>query len=329
MEYGSATCQEVRAEAVDALVEAELLAALAPDQVALAVAALEVLEHEDRALEQQWQLRRERARYEAERARRQYQLAEPEHRLVARTLEAQWEAALRAAEQVEQEYEQWRRQPGLTLSAADREALRALGENFASLWHASTTTLVDRKRLLRLVIREVLLDTRRARGRVWLQINWQTGAVTEHWVRRRVLSYAQHADLEAVEQQLRSLHAAGHVDGEIAAVLNSAGFRTAHGRRFNGRAVWYLRKSWGLPPVATTASVEPIGSEHLVSAEDAAALIGVWPTTIYKWLRLGRLRGVQVRSGLPWKVVLSPESVATLQTHVARARRIKHRPVIT
>jgi hypothetical protein len=83
-EYGSATCQEVRAEAVDALVEAELLAALAPDQVALAMAALETLEQADHALEQQWQLRRERARYEAERAQRQYHLVEPEHRLVAR-----------------------------------------------------------------------------------------------------------------------------------------------------------------------------------------------------------------------------------------------------
>ncbi len=66
-------------------------------------------------------------------SQRQYHLVEPEHRLVARTLEAQWEAALRAVEQVEHEYEQWRRQPGLTLSAADREALRVLGENFATL----------------------------------------------------------------------------------------------------------------------------------------------------------------------------------------------------
>src|SRR5207244_5264814 len=129
------------------------------------------------------------------------------------------------------------------LSAADHEALRALGENFPALWHAPTTTVVDRKRLLRLVIRDVLLDNRRARGQVWLQIDWQTGAVTEHWLRRCVLGYTQHADLEELEQRVRSLHTEGHVDGEIAATLNAAGFRTAHGRPFNGRAVWYLRRS--------------------------------------------------------------------------------------
>jgi hypothetical protein len=303
---------------------------LAPDQVELALAALEALEQEDHALEQQWQLRRERARYEAERAQRQYHLVEPEHRLVARTLEAQWEVALRAVEQVEHEYEQWRRQPELTLSVADREALRALGENFPVLWHAPTTTVFDRKRLLRLLMRDVLLDNRRARGQVWLQINWQTGAVTEHWLRRSTLSYSQHADLEELKQQVLSLHATGHVDTEIAATLNRTGFRTAHGRPFNGRAVWYLRRSWGLPPVATTTSIEPSGAaEQLVSAEEAAALIGVWPTTIYKWLRLGRLRGAQAHSGLPWKVIISPKTIAALQAHVARARRVKHREVIT
>jgi hypothetical protein len=119
-----------------------------------------------------------------------YDAVDPEHRLVARTLEAQWEAALRAVEQVEHDYEQWRRQPGLTLSAADREALRVLGENFPTLWHAPTTTVIDRKRLLRLVIRDVLLDNRRARGQLWLQINWQTRGGD------RALVAAKHAQLQ-------------------------------------------------------------------------------------------------------------------------------------
>jgi hypothetical protein len=172
--------------------------------------------------------------------------------MTARTLEAQWEAALRTAEQVEHEYEQWRLQPGLTLSAADRDALRALGENFPTLWHAPTTTVVDRKRLLRLVIRDVLLDNRRARGQVWLQINWQTGAVTEHWLRRCTLSYSQHADLEEVKQRVLSLHAAGHVDTEIAATLNRTGFCTAQ------RAA----VQWSCGVVLTTELGTATGGDH-------------------------------------------------------------------
>ena len=102
-------CQEVRALPVDALVEQTLLDALSPDQIVLAMAALEQIEAEASGLERQWALRRERARYDAERARRQYDAVEPENRLVARTLELLWEEKLRAAETIENEYEQWRR----------------------------------------------------------------------------------------------------------------------------------------------------------------------------------------------------------------------------
>jgi hypothetical protein len=84
-------CQEVRALPVDAAVEQRLLDALAPDQIVLAMAALEQIEVEASRLERQWALRRERARYDAERARRQYDAVEPENRLVARSLELLWE----------------------------------------------------------------------------------------------------------------------------------------------------------------------------------------------------------------------------------------------
>src|SRR6516165_4693520 len=90
-QHGGPRCQEVRALGVDAAVERLLLEALTPDRLALAIAALGELENEARALERQWSLKRERARYEAERARRQYDAVEPENRLVARSLERVWE----------------------------------------------------------------------------------------------------------------------------------------------------------------------------------------------------------------------------------------------
>ena len=102
---GAPLCQEVRALAVDARVEAILLEALKPDQIAIALAALGQLDREARQLERQWGLRRERARYEAERAQRQYDAVEPENRLVARSLERAWEEKLRAVEAVDQEHD--------------------------------------------------------------------------------------------------------------------------------------------------------------------------------------------------------------------------------
>jgi len=100
---------------LDAAVERVLLDTLAPDQIALAVTALRQLDAATQLLEQQWALKRERARYEAERARRQYDTVEPENRLVARSLERVWEEKLRQLEAVAQAYETWRREQGTPL----------------------------------------------------------------------------------------------------------------------------------------------------------------------------------------------------------------------
>jgi len=99
-QHGGPRCQEVRALGIDVVIERLLLEALTPDRLALAIAALGELENEARALEHQWSLKRERARYEAERARRQYNAVEPENRLVARSLERVWEDKLRQVEQI-------------------------------------------------------------------------------------------------------------------------------------------------------------------------------------------------------------------------------------
>jgi hypothetical protein len=142
------------------------------------------LEEENRHLDRQWTLRRERARYEVERARRQYDAVEPENRLVARSLERAWEEKLRAIEVIEQEYARWRAEEPLVISADDRAQLQTLGENLPRIWHAATTSAADRKRVLRLIMQEVVLDQRRLQGQVWLKIVWQTGATSEHQLQR-------------------------------------------------------------------------------------------------------------------------------------------------
>ena len=144
--------------------------------MALAVAALGEIEEEARLLERQWALKRERARYEAERARRQYDTVEPENRLVARSLERGWEERLRAVEQVEEEYERWRREQPLALDDAGRAEILALGESVDDVWHAPTTTAADRKRIVRLVLQEAILDQKRSPG---FQLPTSCGAISE------------------------------------------------------------------------------------------------------------------------------------------------------
>lgn len=324
-QYGSPRCQEVRALGLDAEVERLFIAALEPDSIVLALAALAELEKETATLDRQWQLRLERARYEAERARRQYMAVEPENRMVARSLERGWEEKLRAVEEVEHAYQSWSTQQRLVVTEADRQDILALGENLPQVWSAQTTTNLDRKAMLRLVIRDVIVDNKRERGRVWFRVNWQTGATSEHWLRRRVQSYADHPQLEYLEQRVRELNAAQKMDEEIAAILNEEGVRPSRGRAFSGGLVWVVRQRWQIPTVKENGKEpNPLRwKDGTYSIEGVAKAVGVIMGTVYKWVREGRLAATQLTKGMPWKIKLTDEEIASLHERVRRVRRVK------
>lgn len=318
---GAPRCQEVRALGADAEFERVLLDALAPDQIALAVEAVGQLEAEARALEHQWSLKRERARFEAERARRQYDAVEPENRLVARSLERAWEEKLRAAEAVEQAHAAWRVERTGTLAEAECAEVLSLARDLPRVWQAATAE--ERKRMLRLIVREVVLDQKRERGLVCIRIIWQTGATSEHRVRRNVQGYAQCADTARLERRIRELNAAGLMDAAVAMALNAEGFRTAHGAPFVGENVHLCRKRWGMPTVKINgvAANPPRWPDGSYSVQGAAAALGVTPQTVFKWLRRGRLAGRQLTKGQPWQITLPDGQIAPLAAQVRRTKR--------
>jgi len=320
---GSPRCQEVRALPVDATVERLLLEALAPDQIALAVAAMGQLDEEARLLEKQWALKRERAHYEAERARRQYDTVEPENRLVARSLERVWEEKLRQVEAVEQAYEAWRREQGAPPGESDRADVLALAGDLPRVWRSAGAA--ERKRILRLVIRDIALDQKRDHGMVWLRITWQTGATSEHRLQRKVRSYADCAGTDLLERRIRELNAAGRMDHEIAAILNTEGIMSARGTPFLHGTVHLLRKQWGIRTVKVngTDANPPRWPDGSYSIQGAAAAIGITAQTVFDWLQKGRLQGQQLVKGQPWQISLTGDQISGLQQQVRRTSRSK------
>jgi len=323
IELGEPRCQEVSAADVDPLVGQLLLQALEPDKLALAVEAFAHLTREREGLTHQWQLRLERARFDAERAKRQYDAVEPENRLVARNLERHWEAKLRAVEAVERDYGQWQTQQTTVLSTADRQEILALGQNLPALWHAATTTPADRKRIVRLVMRDVILDRTRALEQVWLQINWQTGATTQHWVPRHTTRYGERANMAQLRQRLQELKAMGMQDQAIAVRLSPEGFGTGTGGPFTRGIVWSLRKRWGIGAMrpARHQGVPRQWPDGRYTLAGVAELIGVHIRTVQTWIARGMLVPSQVYKGSPLKIVLTEERIEVLRDYVARVRR--------
>lgn len=316
-------CQEVRGLQIDAEIERLVLAALAPDQLSLALEAMDQLEAESNTLKQQWELKRERAKYETERARRQYDAVEPENRLVARQLERNWEEKLRRAEEVEQEYGRWLKEQSLAITEADRAEILALAEDLPQLWHAPTTTASDRKQIVRFIVRDVILDQKRERGHLWFKVNWQTGACSEHRLRRNVRDYNDHAEAERLRQRIEELNRAQKMDAEIAEQLNTEGFVTAQGQSFDSKLIWLLRNKWKIPTVKINGSDcnPPRWPDGSYSVAGAAEALDIKPITVFCWLRKGKLQGEQLAKGLPWKIELTEEQVAELKNQVRRVSR--------
>jgi hypothetical protein len=172
-------------------------------------------------------------------------------------------------------------------------------------------------------VREVTLDQKRERGLVWMRITWQTGAASEHQVRRSVRGYDQYAETARLERRIRELNAAGLMDREVAAALNAEGLRTAHGTAFVGENVHLCRNRWGIPTVKINGvDANPLRwPDGSYSVQGAAAALGVASQTVFKWLRRGRLAGRQLAKGQPWQITLPDGQIAPLAVQVRRTRR--------
>jgi Recombinase zinc beta ribbon domain len=295
-------CLRVGGGQIDQAVAGALLAALTPAGVKAALQAAEALEQDHDAALKQWSLQVERAKYQAERAERRYRQVEPEHRLVARGLERDWEHALAELAKVEAELALREQQRPRALTEDERERLLALGTDLGRVWSAPTTTDRDRKQLLRTLIEEVVIDVVREERRAMLTVRWRGGAITELAVALPKPQPAIRTDEDTIE--LLSRLAVHYDDGKIAGILNRQGRRSATGERFTAVIVGGLRRYRGIP--AHKPPTEPPDGE-LLPVSKAADELGVAASTLFRWLQAGFIRGEQDTPGAPWRIRVNDE----------------------
>jgi hypothetical protein len=176
---------------VDDLVSQQVLLALEPAALELSVQARQDIARERERTHRLWKQRLERARFEAERAARQYDAVEPENRLVVRTLEQRWEEALQRERQLGEEYDRFVRESPPQLTAAEQKLIASLSSNIPALWEGETTTSADRKTIVRFLIERVVVTRKNDSELLDVTIHWTGGHVSRHEVSRRVLRFEQ------------------------------------------------------------------------------------------------------------------------------------------
>jgi DNA invertase Pin-like site-specific DNA recombinase len=237
LHHGETACQRMPGKAVDEFVSERLLAALTPTQVGLSLALVEELERQQAELNKQRQRRIETAYYKANLAQRRYEQVDPANRLVARSLEQQWEACLQEVNRLEVEFAAFGQKKPQHFNPEQRLALLRLATDLPKVWLSPTTTWTERKDLLELLIADVTL-TRHATG-ITVQIRWFTNEVETGQLPLPV--HQSRPTPASLVERIRQLNEQ-HTDRQIAEIMNQEGLKTAHGNEFNAKKVEMIRR---------------------------------------------------------------------------------------
>ena len=239
--YAQPVCQRIPGRDVDRLVAKAILEALTPAQVELSLAVLHEVERQQAELCRQWELQLDGARYAVRLAQRRYEQVDPDNRLVARSLEREWEARLREVEHLEAEFARQKGQFTLAITDAQRKQLANLVHDLPAVWNAPTTSWTERKDLLQLLVADVTLT--RQEDDILVQIRWHTNEVDTHTV--LLPRRGAPTEPDAVVEQVRRLSAM-HTDDQIAAELTRQGVQTVQGKLFTASRVKELRRRHGI-----------------------------------------------------------------------------------
>lgn len=312
-EAAGKTCLSTRAAPIDAAISERVLAAVTPMTIELALKALESLEERDREIGTQWRRRIERARYEADLAERRYEAVGPANRLIAATLETRWNEALQRVAELEAELQRFEQQTLRAVTAEQKQQIPALAGNFPRLWTAPTTTPRDRKRMLRVLIKDITIARGPEPRQLLLQIRWQ-GSATETIALRlpQKRPDAVRYPTEIVDRV--SQLAAELGDREIAERFDRDGMKSATGKRFTAEMISWIRfkhRIAGPAPAAGTLSIGEIAQRYDIN-----------PSVVYYWIETGVIAAKRRNQGVPYAIIITDDLDRDLRERIARSVRI-------
>src|SRR3984893_13560111 len=277
---GERLCQSAPGKPADPAIGQLLLDTVAPARLELALAVQAEIEQR---LTQVDALRRqqvERARYDAELARRRFFKVDPDHRLAADQLEAEWNTKLRELHQIQDDYEQQHEAARTQIDATTRAKVLALAQDFPRIWNNQHTPQRERKRMLALLIEDVTL----------IKADVITAHVRFRGGQSRTLTFARPKPIAQIRKPKPELIAEidrlleTHSDAEVAASINQQGHRSWKGECFTIAKIIKLRHVYRLQ--SHTARLQARG---LLSSTELAKRMGVSPSTINAWGRQGLL----------------------------------------
>lgn len=285
IEHAEPVCQHIPGRTVDEAIGQLLVESVTPLALDAVLAVDDELQQRADEVERLLQQGVQRARYEADLAQRRYLQVDPDNRLVANTLEAEWNNRLRDLEEAKRHFEEKMKTKAAALTEEKRQQIRDLVADFSRLWKDPRTPDRERKRIARLLIEDVTL----MKGETYtVHVRFRGGALRT--LQLPLLPSAPDAyrtPRQVVEEIDRLLD--HHTEKETAVLLNERGFRSGTGHPFDGRLVYSIRWTHKLKDRYTR-----LREAGFLTKEEIAERLGIRPNTVMKWRQQGLLQGI------PW-----------------------------
>ena len=303
---GHAACLSLGGVAIERAVAKQVLAAIQPAGIEAALAAVE--HHSEARLEKRrsLELALEKARYEVRRAQRQYDAVDPDNRLVAGELEARWNDALSNVSELAGELaalDESRNE----LTREQKGRLFQLGKDLPALWRHPSAPNDLKKRILRTVLHEIVIDNDEDRRKHVLQLHWQGGVHTELQVRYNRPGQSRVRTEKNAKELIKELSKVCS-DQTIAATLNRLGLRTGGGKTWRVHSVQHTRYYYRLP--------NHRNDKKWLTVEEASKELDVSRTVVRRLIREGTLPASQVVESAPWIIKRKDLSLEDIQSEV-------------
>jgi DNA invertase Pin-like site-specific DNA recombinase len=307
-------CMSFRCDLLDAAVSEEVLKALQPAELQLALAALQELGARDQGILRQWQMRLERAEYEAALAERRYQEVDPSNRLVANTLERRWNETLLHLQDLKKQAEEFQRKEARVFTPEQKAKVLTLARDFPRLWHAPSTQAKDRKRMLRLLIKDITVNKLIEPRQLSVHIRWQGGACTDLLVQLPPKAADRFRYPSAEVDRVREL-ARRFTKAEIAEQLNREGHRTPKGLSFTAKSIHWICWRYGIPPVQLKKPEE-------LTVQQVAEQFGVSIGVVHYWIKNHIIQTRRLNETAAYWITLNTADEQKLRDWVRNSSRI-------
>ncbi len=307
-------CMSFRCDLLDAAVSEEVLKALRPAELQLALGALRELEVRDQAILRQWQMRLERAEYEVALAERRYQEVDPSNRLVANTLERRWNETLSHLQDLKKQAAEFQRKEARVFTPEQKAKVLALARDFPRLWHAPSTQAKDRKRMLRLLIKDITVNKLIEQRQLSVHIRWQGGACTNLFVQIPPSAAGRPRYRSPIVDRIRDL-AYSLLDAQIADQLNREGCTSAKGKSYTAKMIRWIRWRYQIPLARLKKSEE-------LTVQQVAKQFGVSDGVVYYWVEHNVIQARRLNSGMPCWITLTAADKQKLRDWVRNSNRI-------